>query len=185
MRWTFPYLLSALPALSAVCPPPEDRAADIASIIAEAAAAKDEASAQVIANRLWEIWATAPDATAQDMLDRGLSYRADFNLDAALEAFTELVVYCPAYAEGYNQRAFVQFIRGNYAEALVDLEAALERSPDHLAALAGKGLTLVGLGRTEEGRDVLREAVGINPWLPERHMLRELEGQLELDGKEL
>ena len=185
MRWTIPYLLSALPTLAADCPPAEDRSADVAAIIAEAAAAKDEASARVITNRLWEIWATAPDATAQDMLDRGMTYRADFNLDAAMEAFNELVVYCPEYAEGYNQRAFVHFIRGNYAEALVDLEATLERSPDHLAALAGKGLTLVGLGRRDEGRDVLREAVGINPWLPERHMLRELEIDSELNEKKL
>ena len=67
-----------------------------------------------------------------------------------------MVAYCPHYAEGYNQRAFVNFIARDYARALPDLEAAIERDPTHVAAIAGQALTLFGLGRMKAGRAVLR-----------------------------
>jgi len=82
------------------------------------------------------------------------------------------VDYCPAYAEGYNQRAFVNFLRQNFAPALEDLDRALALSPRHIAALSGKALTLMGLGRDAEAQDVLRSALELNPWLNERHLLK-------------
>ena len=48
---------------------------------------------------------------------------------------------------------------------------ALERSPRHVAAMSGKALSLMGLGRQEEAQEVLREAIRLNPWIPERGLL--------------
>lgn len=160
-----------------VCPAVPDQTQAFEQLLTQLQVAPDEPTARQITNRMWEIWTTAPDARAQDMLDRGIDYGAQMNLDAAAEAFNKLVQYCPDYAEGYNQRAFVRFIRRDYADALLDLEEALARSPDHIAALSGKALTLFGLGRMDEGQRVLRRAVEMNPWLPERGMLAVPEGR--------
>jgi Tfp pilus assembly protein PilF len=97
--------------------------------------------------------------------------RAAYDFARALAFFDELVGYCPDYAEGWNQRAFVHFLNGDHALALEDLEIALSLSPGHIAAKAGLALTLMNLGRTEAGQSVLREALALNPWLPERGML--------------
>jgi len=107
------------------------------------------------------------------MLDWGMARRAIYDFDAAKEAFDALVAYCPDYAEGYNQRAFVAFLRGDYAAALEDLDEALARNPSHIAALSGKALTLMGLGRMAAAQGVLRDALALNPWLPERRYLVE------------
>jgi len=176
MRWVATTIFAVvvcvpLAVRAEVCPPPPDQSGAFQQLIEQVQAAPNEISARLITNQMWEIWATAPDAKAQDMLDRGLQYRSDYNLDAAIEAFNELIAYCPDYAEGYNQRAFIRFIRQDYSNALEDLQLALERSPDHIAALSGKALTLFGLGRMTDGQRVLREAVDMNPWLPERGML--------------
>ena len=93
----------------------------------------------------------------------------------ALVAFESLVAYCPHYAEGYNQRAFVHFLRQDYKAALPDLERAIELSPNHVAAMTGQALTLVALGRNGEAALALRKALALNPWLSERHMLPSLE----------
>ncbi|KKL65864.1 hypothetical protein LCGC14_2150700, partial [marine sediment metagenome] len=119
------------------------------------------------------IWADAPDARAQELLDEGLARRGAFDLDGARVAFDALIAYCPSYAEGYNQRAFIAFMREDYAAALVDLDRALARLPLHVAALSGKALTLMGLGRDGEAQEVLRAALTLNPWLPERGLLRD------------
>ena len=97
--------------------------------------------------------------------------RAEYDFLPALEAFDKLTAYCPDYAEGYNQRAFVNFLRQDYEAALVDLDLAIARSPRHIAAIAGKALTLIGLQRDAEAQRVLREALALNPWLSERRYL--------------
>ena len=161
----------------AECPPPPDIAEAEAALLARAQAAENEGQARDISNELWKLWATAPDEPAQELLDRGMSARSSYDFLAALEALNRLVDYCPDYAEGYNQRAFVNFLRQDYEAALVDLDLALERAPSHVAALSGKALTLMGLGRQDEAQAVLREALKLNPWIPERHMLQEPPGK--------
>ena len=102
-----------------------------------------------------------------------MNARSSYDFLAALDAFNRLVDYCPHYAEGYNQRAFVNFLREDFAAALDDLDRALARRPTHVAALSGKAMTLMGLGRHDEAQLVLREALALNPWIPERSFLRE------------
>ncbi|MEM9550428.1 MAG: tetratricopeptide repeat protein, partial [Pseudomonadota bacterium] len=82
--------------------------------------------------------------------------------------FDTLIAYCPNYAEGYNQRAFVQFLRGDFRSAVEDLDRALALSPRHIAAMSGKALSLMGLDRLDEARLTMSDALALNPWLPER-----------------
>lgn len=49
--------------------------------------------------------------------------------------------------------------------------------PTHVAALSGKALTLIGMGRDKEAQIVLRAAHALNPWLSERRLLVEPEGE--------
>lgn len=163
--------LGVSPVSALACPPVKDSTAAQLALLEQVQQAPNEGAARVLTNQLWELWATAPDDTAQAMLDDGLGRRASFDLNGAKADFTRLIDYCPHYAEGYNQRAFVLFIQGDYDTALVDLEKALELAPTHVAALAGKALTLMGQGHEAQGRAVLRDALKLNPWLPERRML--------------
>lgn len=174
----FAVILAFGPVSAFACPAVPDRSDEVARLLTEVQHAKSEAEARIVTNQLWEIWATAPDETAQGYLDRGMSYRSEYNFYAATQVFTKLIEYCPDYAEGYNQLAFVRFLEGNYAEALPDLEAAIARDPTHVAAIAGQALTLFGLGRMKAGRTVLRQALRLNPWLPERHMLNGFEHEV-------
>ncbi|MEM9579966.1 MAG: hypothetical protein AAF891_04705 [Pseudomonadota bacterium] len=161
---------SALPAL-ADCPDAPNHSARLSELITAAQIAPDEETARRLSAKMWQLWADAPDEVAQSYLDAGMSRRALYDFSGALGEFNQLVRYCPNYAEGYNQRAFVNFLRKNYDPALQDLNRAIELSPRHVAAIAGKALTLIGLGRDAEAQIVLREAVKLNPWLNERHLL--------------
>ncbi|MGR3511861.1 MAG: tetratricopeptide repeat protein [Paracoccaceae bacterium] len=166
-----PLVLSATVAWAA-CPAPPEIADKAEAFFAELEAAQNEMQAQSGTRGLWELWLDAPDATAQEMLDQGMAARRVFDFLGAIDRFDRLVDYCPDYAEGYNQRAFVHFLREDFAAALVDLDLALERSPKHVGALSGKALTLMGLGRDDEAQDVLRDALELNPWIPERGLLK-------------
>ena len=53
---------------------------------------------------------------AQELLDEGhATTRRSYDfLGARDTCWTELVEYCPEYAEGYNQRAFASYLRQDY-----------------------------------------------------------------------
>ncbi|MEM7471178.1 MAG: hypothetical protein AAF340_07490 [Pseudomonadota bacterium] len=152
--------------------------------MSQIATTESEAEAQDLSNALWQIWTTAPDAAAQEMLTRGMARRGSYDYLGALKDFDALVAYCPDYAEGYNQRAFVYFLSGEFSKALSDLDRTLAITPDHIGALSGRALTLFELGQEEQGQLALRTALAFNPWLPERFRLRPLpnpeEGETEL-----
>ena len=166
--------LGSGPAVAGDCPAPTDTSEQIGALLEEVGRASNEMSARLLTNRMWEIWATAPDEAAQELLDHGMEARRSYNLTEALSAFDRLIAYCPDYAEGYNQRAFVNFMREDYAPALTDLDRAIALSPDHVAAAAGRALTLLGMGRIAEGQAALRAVLKRHPWLPERaHLIPE------------
>ena len=170
--------------LWAGCPAAPDHAAEMEALLAEVQAAPDEGAARVVTNRMWELWTDAPDEIAQEMLNHGMAQRGSYDFLGAIAVLDRLVAYCPDYAEGYNQRAFVQFIRQDYPSALVDLDRTLELSPNHIAARAGRALTLLGLGRKDEARTDLKQALALNPWLSERSLLAD-GGPLAPEGEEL
>lgn len=155
----------------AECPSAPDHAARIDEVLEQVQAADSEREAKRIANQLWTFWADAPDAQAQEILDRGMTRRSAFDFLGAMSDFDRLIDYCPDYAEGYNQRAFVHYLRRDFAAALEDLDRALALSPRHVAAMSGRALSLLGLARPDEARSALQEALRLNPWLPERHLL--------------
>ncbi|MDA8587220.1 hypothetical protein N9L47_13315 [Rhodobacteraceae bacterium] len=169
-------LICAGPAFAA-CPPPPDIQAAEDRLLSEVRVAPNERAARELSNNLWELWTMAPDDAAQDLLDKGMQARSSFDFVLAVSSFDALTEYCPDYAEGYNQRAFVNFLREDYEAALIDLDLALERSPQHVGALSGKALSLIGLERQAEAQDVLRDALKLNPWLSERHLLIEPGGE--------
>ncbi|WP_425339654.1 tetratricopeptide repeat protein [Parasedimentitalea huanghaiensis] len=150
------------------CPQAPDHSASFEMLFQQIQAAETERAARLISNQMWELWAQAPNEQAQAVLDRGMSRRSGYDLTGALEDFDRLTAYCPLYAEGYNQRAFVHFLRQDFAAALVDLNLTLELSPQHVAAMSGRALSLLGLSRTDEARAALQAALALNPWLPER-----------------
>lgn len=169
------FALICAPTIAAACPAVPERGETYTALLEQLRDASSEETAREINDQLWEIWATAPDETAQEILRRGMERRAGYDFAGAINDFDALVEYCPHYAEGYNQRAFVNFLRGELNLALVDLERSLKITPDHIGSASGKALTLLQLGRESEGQRALRYALSLNPWLPERAHLRPLQ----------
>jgi len=163
-------LVLAAPAW-AECPAAPDISAQLDALVDEARTAPNERAGQDVSGRMWQQWLRAPDAQAQSWLEEGMERRRVFDFAGAIAAFDALVAYCPDYAEGYNQRAFVHFLREDHDAALVDLDKTLSLQPRHVGALTGKGLTLFALDRVTEGQDAIRAAVELNPWVSERRLL--------------
>jgi tetratricopeptide (TPR) repeat protein len=176
MKWIFLLSVLAQPVLGQDCPAAPEHSAAMESLLAALQTAPGDADARILNDEIWKLWTDAPDEKAQALLDEGMARREGFDFLGARDVLDALVEYCPDYAEGYNQRAFANFLRQDYAAALHDLDRALELNPKHYAALSGRGLTLMGLGRLDEAQEALKAAAGLNPWLSERSLITEPTG---------
>lgn len=134
--------------------------------------APSEAEAKLIENDIWQSWIeAAPTPEVQAKLETAMKRRGQYDFQGAKDLLDEVIVEAPDYAEGWNQRAFVSFLQGNYEASLEDIERTLALEPRHFGALSGKAMILMTQGRVKLGQDTLREAVDIHPFLRERSML--------------
>ncbi len=116
-----------------------------------------------------------------------LALRADRAMEAqdmntALSFLNDLVRLEPDYAEGWNKRATVHFLREEYGKALQDIARTLTLEPRHFGAYAGLGIILDRLGDKKDALKAYRRAAAIHPHLPGaaegiRKLTREVEGE--------
>ena len=170
MKYALILSLIAAPGF-ADCPTPQDTSSELLGLIAKAQGAKNYQEGRGVSGEMWQVWLRAPDEVAQAALDAGLARRDAYDFAGALKEFDRLAEYCPLFAEGFNQRAYIHFLRGEHDKALPDLDKALELNPNHVAAQSGRALTLMNLGRIEEARAQMLIAVENNPWLSEAALL--------------
>ena len=158
-------------AFASECPAVKDTTAEQDKLHIELRNSHTEMNGRAASDHLWIIWTTAPDEKSQALMDHGRERIRVADYEKAEAAFDELIAYCPHYAEGWNQRAFVHHLRQNYSAALEDIAVTLDLEPRHFGALAGRATVLISMGRTEIGHIALRAALKINPWLSERYLL--------------
>jgi len=82
-------------------------------------------------------------------------------LDLAIEAYREAAAIVPERALPYASIGAVELRRGRPAEALAAFEAALERSPNHEGALAGRADALAALGDRAGAAEALDRLAGL------------------------
>jgi len=85
------------------------------------------------------------------------------SLDDALTTFNEIVSRKPDFAEGWNKRATIYFLRGQYEQSLADCDEVFKRNAQHFGALSGAGQIHLQLGNPRRALEFFRRAVEINP----------------------
>ena len=69
------------------------------------------------------------------LLNEGSRDLEDGDTDGALDALDDALVLAPDYAEAWLRRALTKFHAGNYAGAIRDIQATLQREPRNFVAL--------------------------------------------------
>jgi tetratricopeptide (TPR) repeat protein len=149
----------------------ESAAEERAALFAALAAAKSDAEARAIEDRLWTFWRSFADEQSRQLLEQSREAQLRFDYAEALIYNKAVVEHAPQFAEGWNQLGYVYFLAGQYDASLDAIEHVLALEPMHYAALAGKGIILYYAGKVEEAQAPLRRALAINPWLKERNLI--------------
>ena len=134
--------------------------------------ATTETQGRLAESAVWEHWfSESPSTEVYELLQEGRKRREAYDYEAADALFNRVIEAAPDYAEGYNQRAFVRFLREDFEGSLSDLEKTLEYKPWHFGALSGMYHVLRVQSRHSAALALLRKAVVIHPWIQERGAL--------------
>jgi tetratricopeptide (TPR) repeat protein len=121
-----------------------------------------EASAPVEAE-IWTIWAKSGDSDIDQVFELGSRAMALGDIATAFKVFDAIVQKAPDFAEGWNKRATVYYMMGNYEASLADIDRTLELEPHHFGALSGLGLVNIQLDRDEAALDAFERVLKVTP----------------------
>lgn len=135
----------------------------LGDLFLELKSAPDAISAFPVEQRIWQVWLDHDNPQFRNLMDQGIRQMNRRNLNAALETFTQLTVMAPEYAEGWNKRATVHYLLGNYAASESDIEKTLMLEPFHFGALSGLGLVKIAQNQYLEARRAYLAALEVYP----------------------
>jgi len=173
--------LSGLPAAAQQVPAPEAGAGPVApqspeeetrqrrerldALFARLAEA-DAIGWESLQTEIWALWSQSGSASMDLLLFRASQAMEAHEFELALRFLSDLVRLAPDFAEGWNKRATVYFLLGEYGNSVADIEHTLALEPRHFGALGGLGMILERLGDKQGAMQAYRRGLEIHPNLP-------------------
>jgi tetratricopeptide (TPR) repeat protein len=128
-------------------------------------AAQSPGGAHALEAQITQIWAETSDLETQQLMEKGLTLMADDEDEAALNVFDAMVAHAPDFAEGWNKRATLEFLLGDYNASMADIARTVKLEPRHFGALAGLGQVEIALGNKDAALAAFNQALAIDPYL--------------------
>lgn len=140
----------------------EDR---LDKLFADLRRASNEAKARRITIQINRIWSQSGSATVDLLVQWANAAMLERRYASALDFLNEAIALDPDYAEAWNRRATVHFLRNDYAHAMHDIYRTLELEPRHYGALSGMAAILRARGLKEQAMKAYEKALTINPMM--------------------
>jgi tetratricopeptide (TPR) repeat protein len=125
----------------------------------------DGGEGQRITQEIWVIWRETDNDIADDLMDQGLRDMTRERYDEALAVLNKVVKAAPNYAEGWNARATLLYLMGDYPASAVDVRRTLALEPRHFGAWSGLGLIHMSLENDTAALEAFKQALTLNPHL--------------------
>jgi len=117
-------------------------------------------------SQIWEIWFNHPNKDVEQLMQMGMA-RMNFNRYAdAMFIFTQMIESFPNYAEGWNRRATLHYVLGNYKESIEDIEQVLALEPRHFGALSGLGMVYLRQEELSKAKNAFESLIDVHPHSP-------------------
>jgi tetratricopeptide (TPR) repeat protein len=134
-----------------------------APILLRALRDRDEGVRSLAENSLWEVWSRSGDPDIDTLFQQGVEEMSHGAAEAAIRTFTTIIQKKPDFAEGWNKRATLYYLTGDYEKSLRDCDEVVKRNPQHWGVLSGYGQIYLALGKPEQALDYFQRALKVNP----------------------
>jgi tetratricopeptide (TPR) repeat protein len=112
---------------------------------------------------LWEVWSRSGNEDVDHLLRAGVVEMQHGQLEASIDTFSEVIRLRPDFAEGWNKRATVYYLVGEYRKSATDCDEVLRRNPSHFGALSGYGMIWLRLDEPARALERFEQALAVNP----------------------
>jgi tetratricopeptide (TPR) repeat protein len=138
--------------------------------------------ARALEQQIWRLWLESDDAAIDRLMAQGVAAMRAQDYAGALQAFDRMVEQEPDFAEGWNKRATVHYLMGEWRASVVDIQRTLELEPRHFGALFGLGLIYDALEQPEAALRSFEATLEVNPH-SQSTLLRVQELRRQLQGR--
>ena len=114
-------------------------------------------------NAMWRIWERSGNQQVDRLYQAGVAQMKGGDLLKAIATFSRIIEIKPGFAEGWNKRATLYFLAGEYRKSLADCAQVIKRNPYHFGALAGYGQIYLRLEDYERSLEYFHRAFEVNP----------------------
>ena len=140
-----------------------ERAKLLSNLYAYLATAESEAEAMPVASAIEKLWLYAGSDTVGLLMDRAATAITAKEPDKALRFLDAVVDLAPDYAEGWNRRAYVHYLRNDVERMVGDLRRCLALEPNHFRALEGLAQIMRETGQKKAALKAYEKLLEINP----------------------
>ena len=125
-----------------------------------------EAEVDRLTAEIWQRWvAHDSDRRADRMMRAGMDLMNRGLLEQAEQLFSALIGARPDFAEAWNKRATIRFLRGDDIGSRRDIVRVIELEPRHFGALSGLGMIHMRAGDLQAALQAFEAALRVNPHL--------------------
>jgi tetratricopeptide (TPR) repeat protein len=149
------------------------RAKKLDFMFAKLEVANNEQSARRIERTIWQLWLNPDNRMIKKSMQTIMATREAGNYEESIILLNDLIAQYPNYSEGWNQRATIYYLMGNFDASVLDAAQTLMLEPRHFGALSGLAVMLWQQGNQDLARKSLSEAVLIHPFLSGRGMFEQ------------
>ncbi|HIB57564.1 MAG TPA: tetratricopeptide repeat protein [Alphaproteobacteria bacterium] len=135
--------------------------------------------ARTIEKFIWKIWRESGDESVDQLMVDGVKAMGGGNYEGALIAFSSIVKGAPNFAEGWNKRATLYWLMGDFEKSVEDINRTLALEPRHFGALSGLAMIRESQERPLDALQAFERALEIYPAMPNAaERIRKLNRQL-------
>ena len=154
-------LLLALGATGTALADQNDPALD--GLFRDLKAAQSPQLVRQIEAQIWARWFDTGSEKMDRMLRAGDIALSTGQYNRSYAILNGVIELRPDLSEGWNRRATLRYLMGDYEGSIADIAETLKREPRHFGALSGLGLCQLRLGNEEEALDAFEQALIHNP----------------------
>ena len=112
---------------------------------------------------IWKIWDETNDPKIKADYHRGLEAMRIGDFVMSIDFFTRVIEKNPDFAEGWNKRATVYYILGQFDKSMIDINKTLLLEPRHFGAMDGMGLIFIQLQQYDKAIKIYDQMLEIFP----------------------
>ena len=142
----------------------DKQTSELNNLFTQLKAISNAEEAKKVEDKIWNLWTTHPsEESLTELLAKGSEYMMQNQLTSAHNVFSKVIELDPKWAEGWNKRATVLYMMGNFELSQKDIDMVLSLEKRHFGALSGQGLVQTALENYEKAIDSYIEAHKIYP----------------------